>query len=161
MVLTNQPWAALFLMLIAGITDMLDGAIARYFHWQTTVGAYLDPLADKVLLVSVFVSLFFMGQVPLFIFIAAVFRDVLIVVGAILYELFTKQLEMQPSLVSKATTLMQIIYILLLLLHMATPIDTRWLSWVAWITFSLTCISGIHYLVSWTHKALGYEDALK
>jgi len=70
MVLSNQPWLALALMVIAGITDMLDGAIARYFNMRTTVGAYLDPLADKIMLISLFVTLFIVGQVPLFVFLA-------------------------------------------------------------------------------------------
>ena len=157
MVLEDKPWAAVVLMVIAGCTDMLDGAIARYFHQKTTVGAYLDPLADKILLMSLFVSLFFMGEVPLFVFIAVVFRDVLIVLGAAMYQIFTGQLTMQPSLASKATTFIQILYVSLLLLNMAMPMDTIYITWVAWCVFALTCISGVHYLLSWTYKALGHE----
>ena len=159
MVLAGQAWWAVGLMILAGFTDMLDGAIARYFHQKTTVGAYLDPLADKILLVSLFVSLFFMGEVPLFVFIAVVFRDALIVLGAVMYQMFTGKLTMQPSLASKATTFMQILYVSVLLLNMAMPINTLLLTWLAWSVFVFTCISGVHYLISWTYKALGHERA--
>lgn len=159
MVLTGQAWWAVTLMVIAGITDMLDGAIARYFNQRTTVGAYLDPLADKILLVSLFVSLFFIGKVPLFIFLAVIFRDAIIIFGAIAYEMVTRQLTIEPSLISKATTFMQIFYVSLLLLDMAMPTPEILVLTVMWSTFALTCASGVHYMVIWTHKAVGHEKA--
>jgi len=159
MVLTGQAWMAVILMVIAGVTDMLDGAIARYFNQRTEVGAYLDPLADKILLISLFVSLFFIGKVPLFIFLAVIFRDAIIIFGALAYEMVTRQLTMEPSLVSKATTFMQILYVALLLLHMATPISEMLINLVMWLAFALTCISGVHYMVTWTYKAVGHEEA--
>ncbi|MDQ6973762.1 MAG: CDP-alcohol phosphatidyltransferase family protein [Mariprofundaceae bacterium] len=159
MVLTQQAWWAVILMLVAGITDMLDGAIARYFNQRTTVGAYLDPLADKILLVSLFVSLFFVGKVPLFIFLAVIFRDAIIIFGAIAYEMVTRQLTIEPSLISKATTFMQIFYVCLLLLNMAMPTPPILMVTVMWATFALTCMSGVHYMVIWTHKAAGHERA--
>ncbi|MDQ6994472.1 MAG: CDP-alcohol phosphatidyltransferase family protein [Mariprofundaceae bacterium] len=159
MVLSKQAWWAVSLMVIAGITDMLDGAIARYFNQRTTVGAYLDPLADKILLVSLFVSLFFVGKVPLFLFLAVVFRDAIIIFGAAAYEMVTRQLTIEPSLVSKATTFMQILYVSLLLLDMAMPTSPILVLTLMWCTFALTCISGVHYMVIWTHKAVGHEKA--
>jgi len=158
MVLTEQAWVAVVLMVIAGLTDMLDGAIARYFNQRTTVGAYLDPLADKILLVSLFVSLFFMGKVPLFIFLAVIFRDAIIIFGALAYEMVTRQLTIEPSLISKATTFMQIFYVSVLLLDMATPISALWMDSSMWLAFVLTCLSGVHYMVIWTYKAVGHEE---
>ena len=161
MVLTGEAWTAVILMVIAGITDMLDGAIARYFDQRTSVGGYLDPIADKIMLISLIVSLFFMGQVPLFVFLAIVFRDIIIVLGAITYEMLTHQLTMQPSLISKATTLMQITYIALLLLHMASPIPPLLLQSAMWLAFMLTCASGLHYMISWTSKAAHHEEEVR
>jgi len=161
MVLTGQAWWAVVLMIAAGVTDMLDGAIARYFNQRTTVGAYLDPLADKIMLISLFVTLFMVDQVPLFVFLAVIFRDLIIILGAVAYEIVTHRLTMQPSLVSKATTFMQIVYIALLLLHMAMPISEFWLNICMWSAFLLTCASGLHYLVSWTNKAAKQEGASK
>jgi len=149
---------ALILMIAAGITDMLDGAIARYFDQRTTVGAYLDPLADKLMLISMFVTLFIIGEVPLFLFLAVIFRDVIIVVGAMAYEMVTHSLKMEPSMASKATTFMQIIYVVTLLLHMAYPLGEPWIEVVTWSTFAVTCISGLHYLLVWTRKAVTEES---
>jgi len=156
-IVTGEAVMALVLMIAAGITDMLDGAIARYFNLRTTVGAYLDPLADKLMLISMFVTLFIIGQVPLFLFLAVVFRDLIIVLGCIAYEMVTHSLKMEPSLVSKATTFMQILYVVTLLLHMAYPISEQWISGVLWLTFIVTCISGLHYMIVWTRKAASKE----
>ncbi len=158
MVLSEQAWLALALMVVAGITDMLDGAIARYFNMRTTVGAYLDPMADKIMLISLFVTLFIIEQVPLFVFLAIIFRDLIIVLGAITYEIVTHRLTMQPSFISKATTFIQIVYVVLLLLNMAIMIPTMLLQIAMWLTFVLTCASGLHYLVSWTGKAAKQEN---
>lgn len=149
---------ALALMAVAGFTDMLDGLIARYWNMQTTVGAYLDPLADKMMLISMIVTLFIVDHVPLFIFLAIIFRDVIIVIGAVTYELLTHHLEVKPSLASKATTLAQIIYVLALLLNIVHPLEPMWMTSIAWITFILTCVSGVHYLVFWTIKAINNEQ---
>jgi len=157
-ILSGEALMALVLMITAGITDMLDGAIARYFNQRTTVGAYLDPLADKLMLISMFVTLFIIGEVPLFLFLAVIFRDVIIVVGAMAYEMVTHSLKMEPSMVSKATTFMQIVYVVTLLLHMASPLGDMWIETVVWITFVVTCISGLHYMLVWTRKAVTEES---
>jgi len=151
--LRGEPALALILMVAAGITDMLDGAIARYFNQRTTVGAYLDPLADKLMLISGFVTLFIVDQVPLFLFLAVVFRDVVIVVGALAYEMVTHQLKMEPSMVSKVTTFLQIVCVVTLILNMAWPLADLWIQLTVWSTFIVTCISGIHYMIVWTRKA--------
>ncbi|PCI44654.1 MAG: CDP-diacylglycerol--glycerol-3-phosphate 3-phosphatidyltransferase [Proteobacteria bacterium] len=160
MVLSGEAWLALALMVVAGITDMLDGAIARYFNMRTTVGAYLDPLADKILLISLFITLFIVEQVPLFVFLAIIFRDLIIVLGAVTYEIVTRRLTMQPSFISKATTFIQIVYVALLLLNMAIIIPAILLKIAMWLTFLLTCASGLHYLISWTNKAAKQETKI-
>lgn len=156
-ILRDEPELALALMVAAGITDMLDGAIARYFNQRTTVGAYLDPLADKLMLISTFVTLFLIDEVPLFLFLAVVFRDAVIVLGALAYEMVTHQLKMEPSMISKVTTFMQIVYVVTMLLHMAYPLNDLWIQVTVWITFAVTCISGIHYMLVWTRKAASEE----
>ncbi len=158
-ILEQQPVLALLLMAIAGLTDMLDGAIARYFDQRSVVGAYMDPLADKLMLIGSFVTLFVMHQVPLFLFIAVIFRDIVIVIGAIAYELVTRRLEMQPSLASKATTFFQILYVLAVLAQMAWQLPGESIvQLLVWATFLLTCISGIQYMVVWMRKAVTAED---
>jgi cardiolipin synthase len=158
LILEKNIMPALGLMFLAGITDMLDGLIARYYNMRTTVGSYLDPLADKLMLITVFVSLFIVDQVPLHLFLAVVFRDAVIVIGAMAYELMTHSLKMEPTYISKATTTAQIIYVLVVLISMVTALDAAWLNAMAWVTFALTCASGIHYLISWTQKAIRNEQ---
>jgi len=150
---------ALVLMVIAGLTDMLDGAIAKHFHMQTMVGAYMDPIADKLMLVGSIISLFIVGQVPMFLFLAVVFRDVIIVIGAMAYELVTHRLEMQPTYLSKVTTAVQIIYVSTALLHIALPLPAIMIDTAAWITFAITCASGVQYMILWTSKATHEENA--
>jgi len=152
--LRNEAKLALFLLFIAGISDMLDGVIARFFNQRTIVGAYLDPLADKLMLLTIMVTLFHLGVVPSFLFLAVVFRDILIVLGAISYEMVTHNLKMEPTMASKATTAMQIICLLVLISNMAWPIVPWLVSLCVWLAFGLTVISGLHYLVVWTKKAV-------
>ena len=153
-IIENHLGLALGVMTVAGLTDMLDGAIARYFNQRTLVGAYLDPLADKLMLISAIVALFINGKVPLFLFLAVIFRDVIIVIGAILYEVVTHKLEMQPTFTSKATTFFQIVLVIVALL---TPLVSlpAWLKpAMIWLTFGFTCFSGVQYMLLWTIKAV-------
>ncbi len=161
-ILNNFAVQALVLMVIAGLTDLLDGAIAKRFHMQTAVGAYMDPIADKLMLVGSIISLFIIGQVPMFLFLAVLFRDVIIVIGAMAYELVTHRLEMQPTYLSKVTTVVQIIYVSMALLHIAWPLPamlmpTMLMNIAAWMTFAITCISGVQYMILWTSKATHEE----
>jgi len=153
-ILEQQPLMALVLMAVAGVTDMLDGAIAKHFDMQTTVGSYLDPMADKLLLVSTIVCLFYVDEVPLFVFLAVVFRDAIIVAGALAYEVVTRRLKMEPTFLSKTTTTVQIIYVLLALLHMAYGFSESLMSFAVWVTFVVTVASGVQYMVLWTYKAV-------
>jgi len=158
-IIEHQPVLALILMGVAGITDMLDGAIARYFNQRSTVGAFMDPLADKLMLISTIVSLYFIEQVPLFLFLAVVFRDMIILVGALAYEMVTHRLEMQPTISSKITTFLQIVLVLTVLSDLAwkLPGDAA-LQSLIWLTFAFTCISGIQYMIVWMRKAVTAED---
>jgi len=157
-ILEDHPLQALVLMAVAGITDMADGAIAKHFNMRTTVGSYLDPMADKLLLVSTIVCLFYVNEVPLFVFLAVVFRDVIIVAGAVVYEVVTRRLKMQPTFLSKTTTTLQIFYVLLALLHMAYDFSDVLMSVAMWLTFVITVASGVQYMVLWTYKAVRQEE---
>jgi len=158
-ILTEQPTLALLLMGIAGLTDMLDGAIARYFNQRSIVGAYMDPLADKLMLLGSFITLYVVGQVPLFLFIAVVFRDVVIIIGAIAYELVTHKLEMEPSMASKTTTFLQIVFVLATLADMAWQLPGEDIQFaLLWLTFAFTCLSGVQYMVVWMKKAVTDEE---
>lgn len=145
--------------LAAGISDGVDGFIARQFDQRSELGAYLDPIADKLLLVSVFVVLGYMEELPLWLVIAAVSRDALIVGGVLLATIMGNPVAMKPLLVSKANTLVQIVVAAVVLAELSfgqgfgpTRIGLVYLSGL------LTAASGAAYLVSWVRHMGGHAD---
>ncbi|MEM7098117.1 MAG: CDP-alcohol phosphatidyltransferase family protein [Pseudomonadota bacterium] len=150
---------AFILMAIAGISDALDGALARRFNWMSKLGAALDPLADKLLVAVMFVVFTFQELIPLWVAIIVLIRDFVIVAGAGVYKLLYEEVEIAPTFVSKANTAMQIIALLLL---MASLLNVEFLSSLAgrlvdpycfYILAVLGVSSGIDYVVSWGSKA--------
>lgn len=107
--------ASLVVFIVAGITDGLDGYIAKRFNAQTQLGAILDPLADKALLVSSYVMLSMMQLIPFWLVVAVVFRDIVIVCGYLIFVLFFGAVETWPLMISKLNTFLQIIFIVLVL----------------------------------------------
>lgn len=111
----QQFLASLIVFVVAGITDGLDGYIAKHYNAQTKLGAILDPLADKALLVSSFVMLSMMQLIPFWLVVAVVFRDVVIVCGYLIFVLFFGAVEAQPLKISKLNTFLQILFIVMVL----------------------------------------------
>ena len=109
LLVSGQTELAFFAFVLAGVSDAVDGFIAKRFGLSTELGAYLDPLADKLLLVSIFVALGVMGALPSWLVIAVVSRDILIVVGVMLSWLLDRPITIRPLAVSKANTLAQIL----------------------------------------------------
>lgn len=107
-ILQRDLGSAFWVFVFAGVSDALDGAIARMFRARTVLGAYLDPIADKALLVSAYVALASIGALPLWLAILVVFRDVMIVGGVMLLYTLKESLAMQPLGISKANTAVQI-----------------------------------------------------
>jgi len=113
---------ALIVFVSAGVTDALDGAIARLTHTKTTLGAYLDPAADKLLLVSAFIALGFMHAVPRWLVVIVISRDVLIVLGYFfLFMLTQRTMEVRPSVTGKLSTFLQLCVVTLALLRLGHP----------------------------------------
>ncbi len=137
---------ALLVFSIAAISDALDGLLARYFNQYSVLGAYLDPIADKLLLVSAFVSLAVLKIIPPWLTVIVISRDILIVTGISIFAITDVHIEMKPSLVSKCTTVAQLSTIFLTLLDPQIPgAHTIKLS-LFWITAGLTITSGLHYI---------------
>ena len=99
---------ALLLFFIAGFSDGLDGFLARRFDWRTRLGGILDPLADKLLMFSVYITLTYIGLNPFWLAAVVIGRDVLIVGGGFAYHMLVRHVEGEPSVVSKLNTLAQI-----------------------------------------------------
>jgi cardiolipin synthase (CMP-forming) len=116
---SNEMQAAFVLFLLAGVSDAVDGFLAKRFHMKSELGAYLDPLADKVLIVSIYVALGITEAIPRWIVILVVSRDILIVGGIMLAALLGKPMQVKPVLVSKLNTVAQIVYACLVLAALA------------------------------------------
>ena len=158
LILQGAYAAAFWLFVAAGVSDALDGFLAKRFDLVSEIGAYLDPLADKALLVSVFVALGYLNHVAMWLVILIVFRDVLIIGGAILYQTLTQSLEMTPLFISKVNTVMQIGLACAVLAQLGTgwhlPEVTQSL---VILTAATTFLSGGAYVIKWGLKAVLME----
>jgi cardiolipin synthase (CMP-forming) len=146
---------ALLLFLVAGVTDALDGFIARFWRQQSLLGAYLDPIADKLLLISAYVVLSIPSltrgtPIPLWVTILVIARDVLIVVIALVLYLAAGVRKFPPSVLSKINTVLQVVTVILVLLSGTLP-EQRWLELVSltsvYLVAGLTVATGLDYIV--------------
>lgn len=141
----------------AAITDGLDGFIAKRFNWTSELGKMLDPLADKLLLVTVFITLAVIGKVAVWLAVLVVLRDAIITFGAIIYRsVYGPLTGAAPTLISKINTVMQIVYVLAAML---AAITTAWpkiitITVLGYITAATTIISGGDYVLTYTKRAV-------
>lgn len=141
---------AFWLFVAAGISDAVDGFLAKRFNAQTEFGAYLDPLADKALLMSIYVTLSFEGLLPRWIVIAVVSRDIMIMGAVVLSWIMNKPVEIQPLIVSKLNTAAQIALAALMLASSGFKFDPGQAKNVALLLAGgLTIVSAGAYLVEW------------
>ncbi len=142
-------WAFLTFV-AAGVSDGIDGFLARRFDWRTRLGAYLDPLADKTLLVSVFVTLGFLKLIPAWLAILVVSRDALIVGAVLLSRLMDHPVKVRPLMVSKVNTVAQILFAVAVLGVAALGKPLAQLVDYGGIPVALlTALSGAAYLMAW------------
>jgi cardiolipin synthase (CMP-forming) len=141
---------AFLLFLAAGISDAVDGFLAKRFHMKSELGAYLDPLADKALIVSIYVSLGIAGVLPIFLVILVVSRDIMIIGAFLLAWLVGRPMPVRPLLVSKANTVAQIVLVVLLLAERAFGFDLTFVSQLTMgVVALLTLVSIAFYLAEW------------
>lgn len=154
--INGEMLTAFALFVLAGVSDGVDGFIARHFDQKSELGAWLDPIADKLLLVSVFVMLGWIEVLPDWLVILAVSRDALIVGAVVLSSLLARPVEMRPLLVSKANTMVQIILLLLVLADLAGlgQLDAV-IGWMIYAVAALTIASASAYLVTWLRHMNG------
>lgn len=142
----------------AGVSDALDGFLARRLDAITRLGAFLDPIADKALVVAIFLTLGSMERVPLWLVFLIVFRDILIVGGALLYHTLTHALRMEPLIVSKINTMAQILLAGLFLFDLSFGLFAPQIARAAmYIVAGLTLISGAAYVWTWGKRAFAFE----
>ena len=150
----GEHLTALALFIAAAVSDGLDGYLAKRFNWTSELGKFLDPLADKLLLVTVFIACAWLALVPWWLTAAVVARDVLIGLGALTYRLWFGPLHGRPTLISKVNTGAQLLYVALVLLNAAERLPPHEvLDAAALLTFVTTVISGLHYVLTFTRRA--------
>jgi cardiolipin synthase len=151
----HQLLITILLFGIAAASDLADGFLAKRFGWQSELGAVLDPAADKLLLATVFVTLAYLGLVPLWLMAAAVARDAIIVLGALLYRLCFGQLNVRPSVVSKFNTLCQAAFIMAVVgsAEFSLP-PASVVTWLGALVFVTVTVSGIDYVLIYGRRAL-------
>jgi cardiolipin synthase (CMP-forming) len=147
---SGEMLIAFLLFVAAGISDLVDGFLAKRFNMTSEIGAYLDPLADKVLIVSIYVALGITGAIPRWLVILVVSRDIMIVGAVILSWLVGKPLELKPLFVSKLNTGAQIIYACLVLAALGFKFDAGPVQTIAMALVAiLTLLSVAFYVAEW------------
>jgi cardiolipin synthase len=156
LVLDDRMTAAFWLFVAAGLSDAVDGFIAKRFDQRSRLGALLDPLADKVLLLSMFVTLGIAGQLPSWLVILVVFRDALIIGGFLLASAVAQPIATKPLYISKLNTAVQIALVAVVLARLGVGLDDFGVSLVLIYATALTTIlSGGGYLVRWMRGPAG------
>ena len=137
---------ALMVFAVAGISDGLDGLIARYMNQRTALGSYLDPAADKLLLTAAFVALALLGIIPAWLTVIVITRDVIIVLGLAILTLTEKKCAINPSMVSKCTTTIQLLTVFISLYDHSHVKLAPLHPILIWCTAAITILSGLHYI---------------
>ena len=151
----EQHQRIIVLFVLASVSDGLDGYLAKRFGWTSDLGRFLDPLADKLLLVTVFLTLVWIGLVPLWLAITVVVRDVVIVGGAIAYRVLVGYVEGHPTPVSKLNTLMQLSFVLAVIAAAAwRNVPRPLVVAIGAATFATTVVSGIDYVLTYAREAI-------
>ncbi len=150
---------ALLLMVVAGVSDIVDGALARHFDWRSDFGAMLDPLADKAMVVILFVVLTLQGSFPLWLAIIVVARDGVILAGAGVYRGLVGEFVVASTAISKINTAAQVVVLILALIELC---DFGVVSDIAaalvdpfcfYLLAVLAIVSGLDYVITWSLKA--------
>lgn len=141
---------ALTVFCVAAISDALDGMLARLLKCQSKLGAYLDPLADKALLVSIYIALNLKNILPTWVVIAVVFRDIMIIFGTYMLFMFEKNVEIKPILISKLNTFLQLLLIIYLLIALSLKLTISYVESALFLAVGITTVlSGTAYLLIW------------
>lgn len=152
LIIYEQVFYAFLVFIIAGVTDVLDGFIARVFNQKTDLGAHIDPIADKLLLVTSYIILAIKGIIPPWLSVLVISRDIFILTGVLILFLNHKSVEIKPTFFGKASTLIQVTTVVIALsvsqLHVLQP----FLIWSIYLAAVLTLFSGFHYAVIWIGK---------
>jgi cardiolipin synthase len=154
----HQLVTSIALFGVAALSDAADGFLAKRFGWRSELGAVLDPAADKLLLATVFITLAYLKLVPRWLMAAAVARDAIIVVGALLYRCLIGPLNMRPSIVSKFNTLCQAAFIMAVVGREEFSVPPAWtVTALGALVFATVAVSGIDYVLIYGRRAFSHS----
>jgi cardiolipin synthase len=142
----ENTYYALITLLIAALTDGLDGTIARLADQRTLIGSYLDPLADKIMLMSAFITLSVLHLIPVWTVILVVSRDVILLAGTLIARLTESNVDLGPTILGKGATLVQFFYVTGVVAVQTGLIDETLLPPTLIVMAVLTVASGLHYV---------------
>jgi cardiolipin synthase len=148
-IINHRFLAGLMIFVLAGVSDAADGMVARLFNQKSRLGSYLDPLADKFLLVASFICLAAMHIIPIWLTAIVIARDILILLGSLVLFLINRDHEVKPSIWGKATTFLQLATVFLVLVEKHFQIFSQYVYIVYGATGTLTISSGLLYMRSW------------
>lgn len=154
LIINGEYGWAMLLFWVAGASDGIDGYLAVRFDWGSRLGALLDPIADKLLVAGMFITLAYTGHIPVWLATIVIFRDVVIIGGATAYNFIVKPVPGEPTRISKINTVLQMLYLLFVLSRAA-------FGWPDQITLTVlgaavlvtVVISGFDYVLSWSERA--------
>lgn len=138
---------ALWIFVLAGLSDLADGVIARRWRQKSPLGTFLDPLADKLLMGSSFITLSISHLIPSWLTVIVLSRDLVLVLGVTLFKLVNLPVVVQPSLAGKLCTTTQVTTVFLVLVSQSWPLSPAFLEALFWLTGGVTAMSGIHYII--------------
>lgn len=154
LLLTEHYGSALMLALVVGFSDWLDGALARRFGWQSEFGGMLDPLADKLMMISLFATLAWLDALPWWLFGLAVLRDLVIVAGGLFYHYRVERFHAEPTRLSKFNTLAQLVLSWTVLTHLAGLFVPRWaVDGLIWLVVGTITATLFQYVWIWGWRA--------
>jgi cardiolipin synthase len=153
--LLNRDFSlAIWLFLIAGASDGLDGFLAKHYGWSSRLGGILDALADKLLLVSTFVCLWWLGIFPWWLVLSVLARDLVIVTGAVVYNYRIEAVQPEPSMISKLNTVLQIALAAVGVIELGFGGVPVWLmQTLIWSVMLTILLSGGDYVLEWSRRA--------
>jgi cardiolipin synthase len=147
--INDELLPALVVFILAGLSDGVDGLVARLFDQKSKLGSYLDPLADKILLVTAFVVLATKELVPPWLTVVVISRDILILLGVLILFLNGQDFTIKPSIWSKITTCLQLGSVFIVLSKDYLDLAPQFSIYLFWVTGILTVSSGLHYMRYW------------
>ena len=158
LIFRSQYQWALLLFLIAGLSDALDGYLAKHFGWRTRVGALLDPVADKLLIAGSYIVLAWLNLIPFWLATIVVCRDLIIAIGVFIYSFIIEPFEGEATRISKINTFLELLFVLVILCSIAFDWPANSVITVIGSAVLVTVfISGIDYIISWIRRIRSHD----